>query len=625
MRWYALGTERVRRTSGLAPQPAVSALLWAALGLLAAPAFAQDDPVVIGLRLFFAGDHERAFQQFGQALAKDPTRAVAVAGLAAVHLARGETQPALSSFAAAVELALGQAWPLACLGSAQLQSGNAAAAAASYRQALTARPEWAAVRARLAYALYCVGQTAAALDNARTAARYGESRVAPLVQAAAMLRDGDAHGALQILSGGRGLVVASAGPAGPALRMVSLASGLPGLGTSATTTAAPPAPRAGGVRIGWPRDGSSISGQVEIQADFDTPPTYSVLYIDDQFVSVTNASQVRMSWDTRRWPDGVHRVRVDAYDSAGRCTGRQEIQVIVANRERTSDAAQVARDATLGMALAEACLPAPPPWDPPLLYAEAARLIGRVEAALDAVEYAFCCWPWHDGLRQELHLACRDLGWANPVPAEILVLPRPGQVAVTFDDGPHPRITPWLLDVLAKRRIKATFFLVGQQAVQYPEIVRAIVDRGHEVAVHSYTHRNMTRMAQAEIERELAQSRWAIARACGQRPRLFRPPGGHYSGDVRAAAAVLGFRTVFWNANICRYYKRTLQEMVEGLDGDLTKGGILLLHNGEDETPLIVEQLLDRLRARGCELGPVGQLSGVEAAHLDTAGRAQVR
>lgn len=600
-------------------------LLWAAWGLRAAPAFTQDDPAVAGLRLFFAGDHEGAFQQFGRALAKDPTRAVAVAGLAAVHLVRGETQPALSSFAAAAELARGQAWPLACLGSAQLQAGDAAAAAASYRQALTARPEWGAVRARLAYALYCGGQTAAAMDNARTAARYGESRVAPLVQAAAMLRDGDAHGALQILSEAGGVVVAAAGPAGPALRMASLASGLPGLGAAATTAAASPAPAAGGIRIGWPRDGSSISGQVEIQADFETPPAYSVVYIDDQFISVTNASQVRMSWDTRRWADGVHRVRVDAYDSAGRCTGRQEIQVIVANRERTGDAAQMARDVALGTALAEACLPAPPPWDPPLLCTEAARLTGRPEAALGVVEYAFSCWPWHEGLREELHLACRDLGWTNPVPGEILMLPRPGQVALTFDDGPHPRITPWLLDVLAKRRMRATFFLVGQQAVQYPELVRAIVAGGHEVAVHSYTHRNMTRLAQAEIERELAQSRWAVARACGKRPSLFRPPGGHYSADVRAAAAALGFRTVFWNANICRYYKSSLQEMIEGLDGDLTKGGILLLHNGEDETPLIVEQLLDRLRARGCELGPVGELSGVEAAHLDTAGRAQVR
>lgn len=463
------------------------------------------------------------------------------------------------------------------------------------------------------------------MDNARTAARYGEGRVAPLVQAAVMLRDGDARGALQILRGAReGVVAAAAGPAGPALRMVSLACGLPGLEAAATPTA-PPAPAAGGVRIGWPRDGSSISGPVEIQASFDMLPAYSVVYIDDQFVSVTNAPQVRMSWDTRRWPDGVHRVRVDAYDATGRCVGRQEIQVIVANRERTGDAAQAARDTSLGMALAEACLPAPPPWDLPLLYAEAARIAGQPEAALDVVEHAFSCWPWHKELREELHLACRDLGWANPVPAEILMLPRPGQVAVTFDDGPHPRITPWLLEVLAKRRIKATFFLVGQQAVQYPDLVRAIVAGGHEVAVHSYTHRNMTRLAQVEIERELAECRWAITRACGKRPALFRPPGGHYSADVRAAAAALGFRTVFWNANICRYVTRTLDSMIQGLDGDLARGGILLLHNGEDETPLIVERLLDRLQARGCELGPVGQLSGVEAIHFDAAGRAQAR
>ena len=604
---------------------AVIVALLAVWGWVAASAFGQGDAAVLGLRLFLVGDYDRAFQQFGQALAKDPTRAVAVAGLAAVHLARGETQPALSSFGAAAELAPGQAWPLACLGSAQMQAGEPRAAAASYRQALTSRPEWAAVRARLAYALYCQGLTAAAMDNARTAARYGERTVAPLVQAAVMLRDGDARGALQALGGtGAAVVATAAGPA-PALRMASLASALPGLETGLPTSTVLPTPAPGGVRITWPRDGSSISGRVEVQAEFDVPPAYSVVYIDDQFVSVTNASQVRMPWDTRRWPDGVHRVRVDAYDSSGRCVGRQEIQLIVANRERTGDATQAALDAALGVALAEACLPSPPPWDPPLLYAEAARVAGQPEAALDVVEHPFSCWPWHRRLREELHLACRDLGLANPSPAEILVLPRPGQVAVTFDDGPHPRITPWLLSVLAKRRVRATFFLVGQQAVQYPELVRAIVAAGHEVAVHSYTHRNMTRLAQVEIERELAQSRWAIARACGRRPTLFRPPGGHYSADVRAAAAALGFRTVFWNANICRYVARTLNGMIEGLDGDLARGGILLLHNGEDETPLIVEELLDRLRARGCELGPVGELSGVGSVYVSAGGRVQVK
>ncbi|MCX7598770.1 MAG: polysaccharide deacetylase family protein [Armatimonadetes bacterium] len=621
-----MAIERRRPTGGLTWWRRSLVLLCAVVGLAWGTVHGEEDPAASGLRLLLAGDYESAYQQFGRALAKDSARAVAVAGLAAVHLARGETGPAVSGFSTAAELAVGQAWPLACLGSAHLQAGDALAAAASYRRALIVLPEWEAVRGWLAYALYCGGRVAEAVDNARTAARYHKTRAAILVQAAAMLRDGDARRAMEILGGeGKDVLAVASRRAGRTLTLASLSFGLPGLEAGVPIAAAPMAPAMGGVRISWPRDGSSVSGRVEIQAYFDTPPAYSVVYIDDQFVSVTNASQVRMSWETGRWPDGVHRVRVDAYDASGRCVGRQEIQVLVANRERTGDAAQTARDAALGMALAEACLPEPPPWDAPLLYAEAARQAGQAEAALDVVEYAFSCWPWHEGLRQELHLACRDLGLVNPTPAEILLLPRAGQVAVTFDDGPHPRITPWLLEVLAKRRIRATFFLVGQQAVQYPDLVRAIVAAGHEVAVHSYTHRNMTRLTEVEVERELAQCRWAVARACGQRPLLFRPPGGHYSADVRAATATLGFRTVFWNANICRYASRPLEGIIEGLDGDLARGGILLLHNGEDETPLVVEQLLDRLRARGCQLGPVAELSGVDAAYSGRGGRAQAR
>jgi peptidoglycan/xylan/chitin deacetylase (PgdA/CDA1 family) len=174
--------------------------------------------------------------------------------------------------------------------------------------------------------------------------------------------------------------------------------------------------------------------------------------------------------------------------------------------------------------------------------------------------------------------------------------------------------------VLAQRRLRATFFLVGKQALLYPHLVRDLVNAGHEIGSHSHTHQNMAELSALDVERELVESRWAIARACGRRVILFRPPGGHYSDIMRNAVAAYGFRPVFWTANISRYAKRPYAEVIAGLMEDLRDGGILLLHNGDDETPYIIEELLNRLLAAGHRIGPIGELSGMPQPYFATGG-----
>jgi peptidoglycan/xylan/chitin deacetylase (PgdA/CDA1 family) len=577
------------------------------------------DPALAGVRALMAGDTDTARRQFAAALARDAYRAVAVAGLAAVHLSRNEPEPAVSSFMAATRLAPDEAWPHACLGAAYLQRGDWQDAADCLRKVLTRRPAWASARSRLAFALLRQGLATAAADNARTAANFGDAAFAPLVEGAALLQMGDNAGAARI--------ALAAAPPGPTEMAAPMLSRSPLLAPVRVAVSRPPvapptvsASGTPGLRITSPRDGQTVAGAIEIQVTSEVTFSYSALYVDDQFIAVSNVAHPRESWETARWSDGAHRLRADAYDDSGREICRHEITVIVRNRERTGDAAQAARDSGLGRALAEWCMPSLAPWDAYLLRARAARAAGQWPAALEAAEAGFVCWPWQAPLRAELQRTCQDLGIGLDRPAEIHILPPGRIVAVTFDDGPHPRITPWLLDVLARRGITATFFLVGKQAAEYPDLVRAIVDHGHEIGSHSETHNDLSRMSRLDIERELVESRLRLAQACGLHVILFRPPGGNYSDEVRDAATDLGFRPVFWTANIARYAGAPRDHTVRALLHDLKSGGILLLHNGEDETPLVVEDVLDRLQATGYRLGAISKLLGAGAPYLALAG-----
>jgi peptidoglycan/xylan/chitin deacetylase (PgdA/CDA1 family) len=100
-------------------------------------------------------------------------------------------------------------------------------------------------------------------------------------------------------------------------------------------------------------------------------------------------------------------------------------------------------------------------------------------------------------------------------------------VAVTIDDGPHDKATPHMLDALRETGIKATFFILGKSAEEYPDLVRQTIADGHEIATHGYSHRNMARMSQAECEEEWEKAERILAEL-GAQAKLFRPPGGAY-------------------------------------------------------------------------------------------------
>jgi peptidoglycan/xylan/chitin deacetylase (PgdA/CDA1 family) len=122
----------------------------------------------------------------------------------------------------------------------------------------------------------------------------------------------------------------------------------------------------------------------------------------------------------------------------------------------------------------------------------------------------------------------------------------PRKLAITFDDGPNPAITPKLLDLLDRYRAKATFFLIGRFARECPDLAREIAARGHGIGNHTDTHPNLFWLAPSQITAELRRCQETISNATGAPPKWFRPPWGFRNPQVIPAASALGCSTVMW-------------------------------------------------------------------------------
>ena len=127
--------------------------------------------------------------------------------------------------------------------------------------------------------------------------------------------------------------------------------------------------------------------------------------------------------------------------------------------------------------------------------------------------------------------------------------PGPGQVALTFDDGPVRSTTTAIIDILEKHRVGGTFFVVGSQLTRAPDVALRAHRLGHSIQNHTWSHPWLTRLSTAEVTWQLEKNARVIAKAIGVRPTVYRPPYGARNTRVTAAATKLGYRTIMWNAS----------------------------------------------------------------------------
>jgi peptidoglycan/xylan/chitin deacetylase (PgdA/CDA1 family) len=186
-------------------------------------------------------------------------------------------------------------------------------------------------------------------------------------------------------------------------------------------------------------------------------------------------------------------------------------------------------------------------------------------------------------------------------------------VALTFDDGPDPRSTPAVLDVLAEHGAVATFFLVGRRAAQHPGIVSRILQEGHAVASHSWSHPDPAGQRFAPLLREYRRGRQAVEAAAGVPVRLFRPPMGDVGPPSATAAVLAGVRSWLWTRDPRDWVPGcTTGEILDAVSV-LHPGDVVLLHDGcelplseaaldRSATLAAVPVLIRRARAAGLDL-----------------------
>ena len=181
-------------------------------------------------------------------------------------------------------------------------------------------------------------------------------------------------------------------------------------------------------------------------------------------------------------------------------------------------------------------------------------------------------------------------------------------VSITFDDGPNPRATPLILDVLAREQVHATFFVLGRHAERWPELVRRMADEGHQLGNHGYWHRKLHRRTPGYVRDDLTRGTEAICRASGLTSlRWFRAPHGFRNPWVTPIARSLGQRTVGWSLGVWDSARPGAGEIARRAIEGLHAGSILLLHDGDGydaegdrlQTAEALPMIITGLRARG--------------------------
>ncbi len=185
------------------------------------------------------------------------------------------------------------------------------------------------------------------------------------------------------------------------------------------------------------------------------------------------------------------------------------------------------------------------------------------------------------------------------------------KIALTFDDGPHYKYTPEILDILKEENVKATFFVVGQLAERYPELILREISEGHEVASHTWSHPHLTEISKDTLISELSDTEELIFELAEYRTRLFRPPEGKYSDTVRAAAAELDYEVVLWTVDTRDWAHPTTDKIVETVLSGTKSGSIILCHDfiGHDSpTPEAIRRFIPELKRNGYEFVTVSEL-----------------
>lgn len=186
-------------------------------------------------------------------------------------------------------------------------------------------------------------------------------------------------------------------------------------------------------------------------------------------------------------------------------------------------------------------------------------------------------------------------------------------VALTFDDGPHAKITPEILDILKENDVKATFFLVGQNAEKHGQLVERIIAEGHEIGNHTFGHKYLGGQSKGVMEREIDLCDDVIYNHNEYNTILFRPPGGIYDATLTSVCGERGYSVVLWSIDT-RDWAGTSADAIENeILKNVDDGAIILMHDyicGESHTAEALRRVIPKLKKLGYRFVTVSELIG---------------
>ena len=179
------------------------------------------------------------------------------------------------------------------------------------------------------------------------------------------------------------------------------------------------------------------------------------------------------------------------------------------------------------------------------------------------------------------------------------------KIALTFDDGPHPRYTEELLDGLAEREVKATFFLLGQNIEGREEIIERMAREGHLIGNHTYYHVDITRLSQREACREILDTSEKITAITGQPVEYIRPPFGNWDKELECEVMML---PIFWSVDTLDWTTKNEDQIVQKVVTKIEENDIILMHDSYDSTVKAALRIIDLLQAEGYEFVTADEL-----------------
>ena len=183
--------------------------------------------------------------------------------------------------------------------------------------------------------------------------------------------------------------------------------------------------------------------------------------------------------------------------------------------------------------------------------------------------------------------------------------PNKKMVAITYDDGPHQKVTDQILKILKDNDVKATFFMLGSMAKSNPEVGARIAAAGHQIASHTYDHPTLTKLSDEKIKSQMQRAGEAIEASTGIWPTTMRPPGGAVNKRVRE---VLGMPVIYWSVDTLDWKHRNPKKTYDIVMKEVQDGSIILMHDIHAPTIEASEKLIPALLKKGYQLVTIDEL-----------------